>query len=1738
MIIGQNGNSTPTIVAAGAPTAATGAQVPINTNGNVAQAAVMAAGIQAQSLGGLGGLGGTGDGDAGQAGAGGAAGSAGFINIALNSANITTTGFAAAGVLAQSIGGAGGNGGGAGGMFSRHAGNGAAGGAADTVVVTMGDASNTIWPSDLISTHGDDSMGVVAQSIGGGGGAGGALLGGSVFGGVAIGGDGEAGGASDFVMLNNGALAQGNAAAEAGFVVATQGEHSTGLVAQSIGGGGGTGGSASNTQLGVFNYTVGGNGGSGGAAGIPGTVEVSMLNQGIVSTMGDHAKGMVAQAVGGGGGDGGSAAAFSVSSTLNINTAVGGTGGSAGTAGDVQAINNGEVLTSGADAWGLLAQSVSGGGGNGGSSLADAFLLPTAPGIPTVEIDTSVGGSGGDSAPSGNVTASNGAVIMTAGPAAHGLMAQSIAGGGGNGGDSSTFDGGVYTGQGVNFNLTTTLGGQGGQGGTAGNVTVNNTAGALVWTLGDNADGILAQSISGGGGTAGTAKNTSEFVGSGQKGSASFTVGGAGGSGGNAGTVSVTNAGNIMTIGDGSNGIFAQSIGGGGGISEGGTVKGSAGKQSEQMKVAGGNGVAGNGNTVNVTNNATILTYGGDAAGVVAQSIGGGGGKGGTGTTAGLDTSNISLSAYLSQSSALNTSLMKTAGVEAFGAAGWIPSNLSVMQAWAQDYLTYAAAHPDLTPDALGGSVDMQVFVGGGTYGGEPAGSSAQGDGGQVTGTNNFSIITNGPASPGMLLQSIGAGGGTGGEVVSSQFENKSGYDATTEITVGGKAYNLGDANTVTANNSGSITTGCNATLGCNPANGTNTLSNSGDASFGILAQSIGGGGGESIVTAGNYASITGAPIQINLAGDLGTMGNGGSVVVNNNAGGSISTSGNDSVGIVAQSIGGGGGNVVIMQATKSANGLTAGMTDPTLDSTGSLNSVTVGSNALPETTIAACTDKITRDSCGVGGSVTVTAAAGSSVTTAGRNAHGVLAQSIGGGGGWIAGLAEKAQDPFSKPDMEGNGGNITMNLGGTIATSKDGSYGVLAQSVGGGGVLGGDLASTSSYAAFPGDGENSKDFRVGLGGTVTINNTGTITTTGNNAMALFAQSVGGGGGLYATTAGLWMGTAGGTGAAGAINIYNSGTIQATGNGSSAIYINSQGSSNTSQASINNTGTIEGNSSTPAIMLTGGNGNGDGSITNGGTITNMGGTAVASPKSFAVVTNTSSGNIVGALNLGSQGSLTNYGTWSAGGASTGAVTNLSGATLNISGGNSNPLSVSTLTGNLDNEGIIHTTVDYYNQNAGVLSVAGNMNLGANASMHITPTTLTPNLVVPIFAASTYSGALTMPVVDAGSNYLFNYSLNEDFENEYDLQASGTSHFLTTAQANGASGNALSAAQYLDSNWNGSMSQSMAQTYAGFSNVGNGNQYLSALQALGNEGAAAASVAHVVAGNAFVERMNSCPRFDDGGMFQHEHDCVWVCAIANDTERDSANGSVGYHQNSQVFQAGGQKEVAPNWFIGGSASYDNSNVSTDVVSDSLGGEGWTAGMIAKHQMGDWLVSAAVEGGEMSYTSTRQAQLYGLGGTATAKFGITHFGVHSRVSRQFAFERFYLKPYVDLHATHIDSDGYTEHGAGPLDLNVAAAHTNVFAASPMIEAGSKFDFGKETTLQIYAGVGGAIYGQNSLGMKMQLADSPGPIYFTQTSELPSERFKTTAGLDLKAGDHMDVRLELPANLPVTSLPIPVR
>ena len=149
-----------------------------------------------------------------------------------------------------------------------------------------------------------------------------------------------------------------------------------------------------------------------------------------ITTTGDRSSGISAQSIGGGGGNGGYAVAISVGVFGSESFALGGKGGSAGGAGNVFVGANGAIVTHGVSSDGIIAQSIGGGGGDGG------FAISATGGATYASVGLAFGGNGGHGNDAGTVTVFSTANITTTNDLSNGIFAQSIGGGGGNGGFS------------------------------------------------------------------------------------------------------------------------------------------------------------------------------------------------------------------------------------------------------------------------------------------------------------------------------------------------------------------------------------------------------------------------------------------------------------------------------------------------------------------------------------------------------------------------------------------------------------------------------------------------------------------------------------------------------------------------------------------------------------------------------------------------------------------------------------------------------------------------------------------------------------------------------------------------------------------------------------------------------------------------------------------------------------------------------------------------------------------------------------------------------------------------------------------------------------------------------------------------------------------------------------------------------------------------------------------------------
>ncbi len=1145
--------------------------VTVQSGGSILTEGTAARGIVAQSIGGGGGDAGTTGGLVALGGSGSKGGKSGTVSV-ISDGNVTTNGDGSDAIFAQSVGGGGGSAGSSGGFVSI-GGSGAAGG--DGGAVTVKNGGN-------IATSGEMSRGILAQSVGGGGGVAGS--GGGVFvksGAGGKGGDASIGGSyvqtgSETVLSNGGGLIVENTGA-----IATLGSMSSGIEAQSIGGGGGDGGNAAgmvsiggkggsggnggsvlitnkgdistggNDSNGILAQSIGGGGGNGGwsvgagvfgavslggsgaAGGKGGTVDLTFADSetdaGTITTKGDRSRGILAQSIGGGGGAGGWSVAGSVGMFGSIATAIGGTGGVGGDGGTITADGYVNIGTKGDFSEGMLLQSVGGGGGAGGFSVAGtAGVGPFG-----ASLAVAIGGNGGIGGDGGNITFDNGGgLVQTEGNFSNGLVAQSIGGGGGAGGFATA--GGLYIGGGGA--LTASLGGGGGAGGKGGTVDIDYDGG--IKTFGTSSNGVLLQSVGGGGGSGGFSISAALSAGAS---AASLGIGGAGGAGGAGGSVTGTIGGDVYSQGDRSTGVIVQSVGGGGGA--GGYAISGAGAggiiaAAVSAGIGGSGGAAGAGGVASGTVNGTITTIGDQSNGMLVQSVGGGGGSGGYAVSGAV--SGGAVAASISAGVGGSGGGGGAGGSAAGKAAGQIStkgdqSNGMVVQSIGGGG---GAGGFTITGSGSGGLGAASISAGIGGNGGVASASGA------ADGEADSGIYTEGNQSTGIVVQSIGGGGGSGGYAISGAVAGGVGAGAIT-AGIGGSGGAGGDAGTATALVGGAIET-------------------HGDQSGGMLVQSLGGGGGN-----GGFA-ITGAASggvgAGSLAASIGGSGAGGGQAVDasGTAESTVLTTGTQSSGIVVQSIGGGGGNGGYAITGGAAGGVGAGAITAGIGGSGAVGGKAGNATGLAKSKIEVDGDQsagMLVQSIGGGGGNGGFAIAGSvaggvgaggisaavggtgsgggagaaasgtaeaSILTFGNQSSGMIVQSIGGGGGnggyTIAGALAGGEGAgtialgIGGSGGPGSGGGIAYgNVLGVIETHGDQSNGMLVQSIGGGGGSGG-FTVTGAGAGGIGAGAIS----VGIGGSGDNGGNGgnatgiagdSIFTYGDQSVGMIVQSIGGGGG-------------------------------------------------------------------------------------------------------------------------------------------------------------------------------------------------------------------------------------------------------------------------------------------------------------------------------------------------------------------------------------------------------------------------------------------------------------------------------------------------------------------------------------------------------------------------------------------------------------------------------------------------
>ena len=1034
---------------------------------------------------------------------------------------------------------------------------------------------------------------------------------------------------------------------------------------------------------------------------------------------------------------------------------------------------------------------------------------------------------------------------------------------------------------------------------------------------------------------------------------------------------------------------MAQSIGGGGGTSQGSAfgISGKVGVTGTPMTVTGSlsmtlglqGGVGGDGSDVTISDYGTITTTGVGSIGIAAQSIGGGGGIGGS--VAGND---VAAGSYLSL---LYQTYQGNVGLGGAGGTGGVGKAVDV---------TFGGSIGTKGDHAIG--IMAQSIGGGGGLGGAatiPGGrvtgeanlllggtGGDGGDGGKVTATfeNANAIVTNGVMAHGVLLQSIGGGGGVGGDATDNPFGAM-----VLGANFGGDGGEGSDGDTVTVKG------------------GTANIATYGNDAMGLVAQSVGGGGGLGAIGSGQDSyRLRDATLQIQVGGNGGRSAHGGDV--NIQSGLNITTNGSRAFGVLAQSVGGGGGMGAV------------GASDVIL-------SLGVGGRG---------------GSGGDGGDVTVIAGNGSSIETHGSGAHGLFAQSVGGGGG-IAGDATTStlslDRKFDSINGSGDGGDVGVEFDGTIQVSGVDAYGIVAQSIGGGGGFGGD-----SSGAFAG---STSLFGDGHGGDVNVVQSGEVNAIGSNGIGIFAQSQG-----AASTDASDLGTisievggnvGGGTnqgagvfvsGGRDNVLLVDNGAMVSAYSGTAVRFVGDRSSADGSRLDIYNYGVVGGD-----VLLENADGNGSGA----GYEYDLATQSLAKTAFIAVPYN--------------AGTFNNFGV------SRGART-LQAIVVNhgqLFVGDENGIGETRVTGNFRqaDSGTLVVDADFENNRIDQLILQQDATL--SGTLDVAPISLLPRKLPFLTVDGARTGTLTGKLHD-----IFTYRVLEEGSSlalSVDADFDGSRFGLT--------GNRARIADYFQRVWD-TGGEGFGTAFAELAKVGGGGLG-NAIDAIHSPMPAVPAAQSATMAAQRLDRLMSCPVFDGPTAMIVQTECVWAQFGGQRFNQGTIDGVSGYDDTTYSYALGGQFAIADDLFMGLTAAYENSDINGADGRTSVNGDTFAVGASLKYNPGPWLFAGAVSGSYGSFDNSRQSILGSTGGLATSSSDVTTFAARGRMAYTFAQDSFYAKPYVDIDLIYANAGGYSETGAGVFNQTVEDSDQWAIMASPSFEVGSRFALSETYQLRGYARAG---------------------------------------------------------------------
>lgn len=253
---------------------------------------------------------------------------------------------------------------------------------------------------------------------------------------------------------------------------------------------------------------------------------------------------------------------------------------------------------------------------------------------------------------------------------------------------------------------------------------------------------------------------------------------------------------------------------------------------------------------------------------------------------------------------------------------------------------------------------------------------------------------------------------------------------------------------------------------------------------------------------------------------------------------------------------------------------------------------------------------------------------------------------------------------------------------------------------------------------------------------------------------------------------------------------------------------------------------------------------------------------------------------------------------------------------------------------------------------------------------------------------------------------------------------------------------------------------------------------------------------------------SCPVFVGDGTLLGEDTCIWTKVTVGQESESGAN------TNAVHGRVGGQLQIGPGWFLGGSAGVGGSWLQTGTGLYKSGRD-LDASVVLKRIDGPLFLAGAVSvvTSSAQHNFSGNSSVYVSGEPSTFAANLRLRGAY-----EFPFEGWYLRPRTDIDLSHSKTSGL-QVVAPAATLTIDGASKTSVMFTPALEIGGRFDVGPGKILRPYVVAGATILTDTSI----PVSGNFNGFYFSTTSYGAPVIARVEAGLQFYEVKGWEMKME---------------